>query len=474
VLVDLPPSVTITNPVSGTNVTLPADILVAASASDGDGTISQVDFYAGAIWIGAAQSAPYSVTWSNAPAGVFALTAVATDNLGVTTTSAIVYVTNNVFSPSSLSGLRLWLDAGAGVTTNGAAQISLWADQSGRTNNALQGTLSNQPLLVTNALNGRPVVRFDGTNDQFGFQNNPFLGATQGEMFIVVKARVDSPGVHRALAFFGASDFTYYPHDSGQIYDQFGSTVIKALGDPGQPLDQFGIYSSSAAPKDWSARLNGVLLYRTTNNTVGFASTPLLGTGNGTSYFDGDVAELLIYNRTLTAAERDAVGGYLAGKFALASAPVAPTNLTAKAISSNQVSLAWSGVVTNQLTKYVVERKQGTNGTYASIAEVENGLSYLDTGLAGGTQYFYRVKARNYAGESGYSNEADATTVAGVTAMPITELVLWLKADAGARGRKSERLGGPVRKGQQCGAGERCGSASCGGWGGEWASGNPV
>ena len=88
-----PPSVSLTSPTSGANFTAPASVTVTASASDSDGTIAKVDFYAGSTRIGSATGAPYSVTWSNVGAGSYSLTAVATDNLGASTTSAAVAIT---------------------------------------------------------------------------------------------------------------------------------------------------------------------------------------------------------------------------------------------------------------------------------------------------------------------------------------------------------------------------------------------
>ena len=62
---------------------------VSANASDTDGTIAAVEFYAGCTLIGSDTSSPYSVSWSNAPAGTHTLTAVARDNAGATTTSGL-------------------------------------------------------------------------------------------------------------------------------------------------------------------------------------------------------------------------------------------------------------------------------------------------------------------------------------------------------------------------------------------------
>lgn len=65
-------------------------LTLSADASDPDGTIGRVDFYSGSTLVGVSTSAPYSVTWSGIPAGDQALKAVAYDNGGACTTSAVV------------------------------------------------------------------------------------------------------------------------------------------------------------------------------------------------------------------------------------------------------------------------------------------------------------------------------------------------------------------------------------------------
>jgi uncharacterized protein RhaS with RHS repeats len=57
------------------------------------GTITQVQFYQGSTLIGTATAAPYTFNWTGVAAGVYSLTAVATNDAGMTTTSAAVTVT---------------------------------------------------------------------------------------------------------------------------------------------------------------------------------------------------------------------------------------------------------------------------------------------------------------------------------------------------------------------------------------------
>lgn len=86
-------TVNITNPVAHTTINRPANVSIVADASISGGTISKVDFYADEVLLGTGTvtgTNQYTFTWNSAPAGNHVLTAVATDNSSVTTTSAPV------------------------------------------------------------------------------------------------------------------------------------------------------------------------------------------------------------------------------------------------------------------------------------------------------------------------------------------------------------------------------------------------
>jgi len=99
----------------------------------------------------------------------------------------------------------------------------------------------------------------------------------------------------------------------------------------------------------------------------------------------------------------------------------APTNLVVNATSATSAGFTWTDAANNELG-YKVERKTGAGGTWANAVALESGFlppgtqSYSNSDLAPQTQYYYRVYAFNSAGNSGYSNEANATTPADTTA----------------------------------------------------------
>ena len=82
-----PPKVSITTPADKAKFTRGDDILIAANATDSDGHVVKVEFYADGDKIGEDTSQPYNMVWRNVPIGKYDLTAVAIDNDGVRATS---------------------------------------------------------------------------------------------------------------------------------------------------------------------------------------------------------------------------------------------------------------------------------------------------------------------------------------------------------------------------------------------------
>lgn len=100
---NIPPSVTITNPVEAASLPSPASVTIRASASDADGTVTNVQFFDGAVSLGNDPISPYSLAVSLA-LGAHTLTAIAFDNLGATTTSAPVHITMARYLPAITNG----------------------------------------------------------------------------------------------------------------------------------------------------------------------------------------------------------------------------------------------------------------------------------------------------------------------------------------------------------------------------------
>jgi hypothetical protein len=129
-------------------------MMLSASASDRDGTVVRVDFYDGETLLGSDTSVPYEFLWTNAPLGLHAVIAAATDDSGATRASetASVFVTHTV-PQMSLSG---HLKTGAGAP------------------------IANLPVFLNNMGTHNVVT---GMTDAQGFYN--FSGLTPGGNFVI-------------------------------------------------------------------------------------------------------------------------------------------------------------------------------------------------------------------------------------------------------------------------------------------------
>ena len=86
------PRIALSTPADGASFTDPSNVVLAAEATDADGTVAHVDFYANNVLIASDSTAPYAINWSGMVDGTYVLTARATDNLGAAATSTPVTV----------------------------------------------------------------------------------------------------------------------------------------------------------------------------------------------------------------------------------------------------------------------------------------------------------------------------------------------------------------------------------------------
>ena len=114
-----PPAVSITSPLNGAIVNTGETLPITANATD-DGTITKVEFFQGATKLGEDLTSPYSFDWTNVPSGSYTLTAKATDNFNVSTTSAPIAIQANA-APVVSAGYPQSLTLPATTTLYGSA-----------------------------------------------------------------------------------------------------------------------------------------------------------------------------------------------------------------------------------------------------------------------------------------------------------------------------------------------------------------
>lgn len=94
------------------------------------------------------------------------------------------------------------------------------------------------------------------------------------------------------------------------------------------------------------------------------------------------------------------------------SAPSTPTGISASANNTtSQITVSWTAV--SGATSYDVYRSTSSSGTYTRLGTepTTTGVSYINTGLASGATYYYKVTSLNASGESAASSAVSATTL---------------------------------------------------------------
>ena len=341
-----------------------------------------------------------------------------------------------------LDGLVLSLDASALSLSDGAS-VSTWLDGSGVGVNA-SSSGSERPTFVSSGIGGVPSVRFDGVDD-FLRLGSGFEDFSDGvSMFVVASPSAVRSGSKLLLLGNGAGQQNISLGRSGsspglQYFTTDASGGFGWFNTADGLSNESGVYSmvqGGGAPNSvvsGSVFRDGV--------TVGSGSVfvpPVVSRGAnfiGKSYwadqlFEGDIAEVLLYDRALTSAEQATVNGYLSTKYGIVPpAPVAPSGVSVSA-GDGEVSLAWTG--SQDATAYRVYRSESTEGPFVQVAEVSS-LGHVDTSVTNGVEYHYRVTANGAGGESPVSATVSATpmTVPGPpVGVPLDGLVLSLDASA--------------------------------------------
>jgi hypothetical protein len=145
-----PPLVSVTNPTDGTFYVAPANVPIGATASDSDGSITKVEFFADGTEIGESATAPYGFVWTNPPVGTHLLVARATDNQSATSDSPpITIVVGSTAGDSDNDGMSDAWEAANNLIV-GVDDSALDPDGDGMTNlqEFLAGTNPNNPTSV--------------------------------------------------------------------------------------------------------------------------------------------------------------------------------------------------------------------------------------------------------------------------------------------------------------------------------------
>ena len=229
-------------------------------------------------------------------------------------------------APPLPTNLELWLKADAGVTAVDT-RVSQWADQSGNGHHASMADAAKQPFLVDSQLNGKPVVRFAGA-ESLRFAAN--VQANNFTFFVVGKNNRPDEAFNLILGPSGGRN--------NQLRWESGSVVLFTLQSSPNVTSNVGntkIYHQLAGSYDGST----FSFFRdgTPQSSQALQTSEVWAFGQVGAWYSeyfalADMAEIMVYNRALSDAERTTVGTYLGGKYNLlppasASAVVLPPSV---------------------------------------------------------------------------------------------------------------------------------------------------
>jgi hypothetical protein len=231
----------------------------------------------------------------------------------------------------------LWLRADAGTfsdlgttpTTNGTT-VRQWNDQSGNTKNAIQNTAAARPTYETNIFNGLPALRFDGAGD--GILSSAVTTSNTATFFVVFRyfsLGFPNPGLLQGSPT--GLGFSTSPSDKSLgMWVNSGTQRIWGRGtqtdNTTRSITQVTTLATNttyiAANRYDGTNINqyvnnaisGTITY---NNTLKSWTDIAIGT-QGTETWNGHIAEVIVFNKSLNEAQRHIVDNFLSSKYNVA------------------------------------------------------------------------------------------------------------------------------------------------------------
>ena len=234
---------------------------------------------------------------------------------------------SSYMAPTQLAGCVGWFRADLGITLTGS-NVSVWADQSGKGNDAT-APAGREPgyNVAGHQINGQPTLYFDPTG---AAGTEKMLEMVPGSLSL---STVHAFVVHRRATatetVVSRSGFWHIGQGSGErmpsaadgkVWDDFMASMTYDCGLPVMPLNVPNVYEVQATGTSWSSFLNGKAQGFSATNAPLAYNPPQLG-GNTlvvpNNFYYGDWAEVVFYNRILTAGESALLVGYFNGRYGL-------------------------------------------------------------------------------------------------------------------------------------------------------------
>lgn len=259
----------------------------------------------------------------------------------------------NVPAPGGVAnGMQLWVKANAGTT---GSPVSAWADQSGNNFSLIQNTGSSQPAFLSSDINYNPSVQFDGGNDQLVVPAGIMGTNTYNNLHSFMLARTNV--ITTSLIFYenqnsGGRINVHLPWTDNNVYwdaGSFGATqrLFTPWGGAVGTNYLWGFTSSTGVTPSGARQdiyRDGLRIANDADMTAftGNNSPFYLGSGGGGSYYNGAIAEDVIYTSALSLQELQRIQSYFGVKYGITLNQATAQNYYASDWNGTAGTLLWN------------------------------------------------------------------------------------------------------------------------------------
>lgn len=270
-------------------------------------------------------------------------------------------------------GLVMWMDAADDSTFSysdyTASLVSQWRDKSGLNNHVAQSTAANQPSR-SSSLNSRKLLTFDGSNDSLSSSNSLTLTTTH-TIFVVASQTIGSSDAG-LVSINNTLNNAMTLHNGTNYYAYFGGG--------GQNVN-YGISTSThyiftKVFKGTSSTTKQIYLNGTSATSSGtITSTDASGVirlGQQTTYLNGTIAEVIIFDKELSTVQLKQVHTYLGQKWGIANSDKSVVELTERA---NVATLTPNAIMNQNFQKSIQFNNNQGSGSYLTFGSLNLNLS---------------------------------------------------------------------------------------------------
>ena len=305
---------------------------------------------------------------------------------------------NNKSYPTDLpvkNGLVMWMDAADDTTFSysSGTVVSQWRDKSGLNNHTSQATVLNQPSRST-AQNSRKIVTFDGTNDSLSTSNSLDLSVTH--TIFAIASQTTGTEDAGLVSINNSLNNGLTLHNGSTYYGYYGDGSKHATS----AITTSTSYIFTKVFKGTSSTTRQVYLNGTSATTTGVIANSdasgVIRLGQQSTYLNGTIAEVIIFNRELTATELKQVHTYLGQKWGISNTDRSIVDLA----GNDDNGLFGNGTVANMpLYDYY---NKGAFKFFASNKYIKLGISTVVNQFAG--DFAVSLWAMATAENSNYGN----------------------------------------------------------------------